>query len=137
MTTEQTIADNAYFAQNVKLPNVTDGANLTAVNRPWILYGGSLAGAQTAFSLVQYSGILWGGIASSAPIHVEVAYPEWYNPIQKYGPSDCITRINNIIANMDSLVSQNNTQAIQQLKDIFGLGTLSDIRDFAMTVSAI
>lgn len=137
LTTEQTIADNAYFAQNVKLPNVTDGNNLTAMDRPWILYGGSLAGAQTAFSLVQYQGLLWGGIASSAPVHIEIAYPEWYYPIQKFGPSDCITRINNIIDKMDSLVRQNNTQAIQQLKNIFGLGTLSDIRDFAMTVSMI
>lgn len=135
LTTEQTIADNAYFAQHVKLEGVSDAANLTATQRPWILYGGSLAGAQTAFSLVDYEGLLWGGIASSAPVHVVHAYPEWYLPIQKFGPSDCTTRINNIIDKMDSLVKQNNTEAIQQLKDIFGLGTLSDIRDFAMTIA--
>ena len=135
LTTEQTIADNAYFAQHVKLENVTDGDNLTATVRPWILYGGSLAGAQTAFSLVEYENLLWGGIASSAPVHVVRAYPEWYYPIQKFGPSDCTTRINNIVDKIDHLVQQNNTQAIQQLKEIFGLGTLTDIRDFAMTIA--
>ena len=135
LTTEQTIADNAYFAQNVKFENVTGGDNLTAPGRPWILYGGSLAGAETAFSIVEYGDILWGGIASSAPVHVTLAYPEWYYPIQKFGPSDCTSRINNIIDKMDSLVQANNTAAIQQLKDIFGLGTLSDIRDFAMTIA--
>ena len=135
LTTEQTIADNAYFAQHAKLDSVTDGNNLTATGRPWILYGGSLAGAQTAFSLVEYENLLWGGIASSAPVHVVHAYPEWYYPIQKFGPSDCTSRINNIIDKMDSLVQKNNTQAIQQLKEIFGLGSLSDIRDFAMTIA--
>lgn len=135
LTTEQTIADNAYFAQNVRLENVTDGNNLTASERPWILYGGSLAGAQTAFSLVQYQDVLWGGIASSGTIHPTLAYPEWYNPYQKFGPSDCITRINDIVAKADSLIQQNNTAAIQQLKEIFGLGPLSDLRDFAMTVA--
>lgn len=135
LTTEQTIADNAYFAQHVKLENVTDGDNLMAPGRPWILCGGSLAGPQTAFSLVEYQDLLWGGIASSAPVHVVKAYPEWYYPIQKFGPSDCTTRINNIIDKMDSLVQQNNTRAIQQLKEIFGLGTLSDIRDFAQTIA--
>lgn len=135
LTTEQTIADNAYFAQHVTLPNVTDGNNLTAAERPWILYGGSLAGGQTAFSLVTYQNILWGGIASSGVVHAVLAYPEWYNPIQKFAPGDCTTRINNIIDKMDSLVQSNNTAAIQQLKEIFGLGQLSDIRDFAMTIA--
>lgn len=36
---------------------------------------------------------------------------------------------------MDQLVAANNTEAIQQLKEIFGLGSLTDIRDFAMTIA--
>jgi hypothetical protein len=135
LTTEQTIADNAYFAQNAVFPNTTGGDNLTADTTPWILYGGSLAGAQTAFSLVEYEGLLWGGIASSGVVHAVHGYPEWYNPIQINGPPDCISRINNIIDKVDYLIETNNTEAIQQLKEIFGLGPLSDLRDFAMTVS--
>lgn len=135
LTTEQTIADNAYFAQNVKFDNVTGGDNLTADTTPWILYGGSLAGAQTAFSLVKYEGLLWGGIASSGVVHAVHGYPEWYDPIQTYGPQDCITRINDIVDKIDKLIETNNTAAIQQLKEIFGLGSLSDLGDFAMTAS--
>lgn len=118
----------------MKLENITDDNNITAPGRPWILYGGSLAGAQTAFSVVEYGHLFWG-IASSAPVHVVHAYPEWYLPIQKFGPSDCVTRINNIVDKMDSLINANNTAGVQQLKDIFGLGNLSDIRDFAMTIA--
>lgn len=135
LTTEQTIADNAYFAQHATFTNVTGGDKLTAQDVPWILYGGSLAGAQTAFSLVEYEGLLWGGIASSGVVHPVVEYKEWYNPIQQNGPADCISRINNIVDKMDSLIVANNTQAIQELKEIFGLGNLKDLRDFAMTIA--
>lgn len=84
LTTAQTIADNSYFAQNAVFPGIK--GDLTAPGTPWILYGGSLAGAQTAFSVKKYGDVLYGGIAASAPIHVVVGYPEWYNPIQKYAP---------------------------------------------------
>jgi hypothetical protein len=99
-----------------------------------------LAGAQTAFSIKEYGGgseteILWGGIASSAVIQATLAYPEWYNPIQKYAAGDCTSNINAIIDKMDYLVATKNTDAIQKLKEIFGLGALEDIRDFAMTIA--
>ena len=71
----QAIADNAYFAQHVTFQGI-DG-NLTAPGTPWILYGGSLAGAQTAFSIKVYGDILYGGIASSAVIKTVLAYPQW------------------------------------------------------------
>ena len=36
---------------------------------------------------------------------------------------------------MDMLVETKQTSAIQHLKEIFGLGTLQDIRDFAQTIA--
>lgn len=135
LTTEQTIADNAYFAQHAIFPGVDGNKSLNAPEFPWILYGGSLAGAQTAFSLVEYSGLLWGGIASSGVIHAVIEYPEWYAPIQKFGPQDCISYINDIVNKTDYLIDSGNTAAIQELKEIFGLGSLSSLGDFAMTIA--
>ncbi|ORY64857.1 extracelular serine carboxypeptidase-like protein [Pseudomassariella vexata] len=135
LTTEQTIADNAYFAQNAVFPNVTGNPDLTAPGTPWILYGGSLAGAQTAFSIKEYGDVLYGGIASSAPIVVTQAYPDWYDPIQKYGPTDCIARINAIVDNFDALVRDNYTSAIQHFQSLFGLESLTALRDFATTIN--
>jgi hypothetical protein len=136
LTTEQTIADNAYFAEHASFPGVI--GNLSARSTPWILYGGSLAGAQTAFTIKEYgssgTGLLWGGIASSGTIKAVLDYPEWYDPIQKYAPGDCTASINAIIDKMDYLVVTKQTRAIQKLKEIFGLGALKDIRDFAMTI---
>jgi hypothetical protein len=144
------IADNAYFAQHAKFPGVK--GDLTAPGTPWILYGGSLAGAQTAFSVKQYGDILYGGISSSGVIHAVLAYPEvsdrswntiqkptdlpqWYNPIQKFAPQDCVGSINAIIDKFDGLVAKNETKAIQKFKELFGLGSLSDLQDFAMTIA--
>ncbi|KAF7879001.1 hypothetical protein EAF04_000201 [Stromatinia cepivora] len=133
LTNQQTVADNAYFAQHISLPGVN--ANITAPNTKWILYGGSLAGGQTALSVKIYPEILFGGIAASAPIKTVVGYPEWYNPIQRLGPQDCISSINGIIDKFDALVSANNTRAIKQFKSLFGLEALTDNRDFAMTIA--
>ncbi|KAI2612986.1 peptidase S28 [Hypoxylon fragiforme] len=133
LTTNQTIADNAYFAQNAVFPDVE--GDLTAPGTPWILYGGSLAGAQTALSVKVHGDVLYGGIASSAPIRVDVGYPEWYATIQKYAPQDCVARINGIVDNFDLLVSRNETEAIEEFKALFGLEVLEDHRDFAAAIA--
>ncbi|KAI9667736.1 MAG: hypothetical protein M1821_000553 [Bathelium mastoideum] len=133
-TTEQVIADFDLFARKVQLP----GANFTNVNAPatpWITYGGSYPGALSAFTVKTYGQTFYAGISSSGVIHGQVEYPEWYNPIQLLAPQDCVASINNIVDKMDSLVQSNNSVAIRQLKQIFGLTTLTDIRDFAQTIA--
>lgn len=127
------IADNAYFAQHATFPGV-DG-DLTAPKTPWIMYGGSLAGAQTAFTLKTYNELFAGGIGSSATTQAVLAYPQWYDPIIRYGPSDCVSRIIDIVDKIDDLIDSKDQHGIQQLKDIFGLGALKDLGDFAMTIA--
>lgn len=63
-----------YFAKHAVFPGVK--GNLTAPGTSWILYGGSLAGAETAFSVKQYGDTLYGGIAASGVIHAVLGYPE-------------------------------------------------------------
>ncbi|KAF2116100.1 peptidase S28 [Lophiotrema nucula] len=133
LTTEQTIADNAYFAQHATFPGI-DG-DLTAPKTPWIMYGGSLAGAQTAFTLKTYNPLFAGGIGSSATTQAVLAYPQWYDPIIKFGPSDCVSRIINIVDKIDQVIDSGNTQAIQAVKEAFGLGALKNLGDFAMTIA--
>lgn len=62
-------------------------------------------------------------------------YPEWYDPIQKFGPSDCVQSINDIVDKFDGLVEAGNTEAIQEFKALFGLESLTDNRDFAKTIA--
>ena len=59
LTTEQALADEDYFARNVVFKSLED-QNLTAPNVPWISYGGSYAGAFSAFLRTQYPKTFWG-----------------------------------------------------------------------------
>jgi hypothetical protein len=132
LTTEQIIADHDYFAQNVDLPGIDFPSE---TKTPWIVLGASYPGGLTAFTVKTYPRTFLGGIASSALIHGQVEYPEFYDPIQQLAPQDCVGSINDIVDNLDSLIRANNTAAIQDLKAIFGLSALQDIRDFAQTIA--
>lgn len=41
------------------------------------MYGGSLAGFETAATLKTYGDIVFGGIAASAPTKAVLEYPQW------------------------------------------------------------
>jgi hypothetical protein len=132
LTTEQVLADFELFARKVELPGV---ASANAPDTPWLLFGGSYSGALVAFTMKTYGRTFWGGIASSGVIHAQVGYPEWYDPIQLLAPQDCVASINNIVDKMDLLVRKKNWAAMKQLKELFGLSALKDIRDFAQTIA--
>ena len=131
-TTEQIIADHYEFAKNVKLPGVD---NINAPETFWMTYGGSYPGGLSAFTVKTYGDTFFAGIASSAVIHAQVEYPEWYKPIQLLAPQDCVASINDIVDKMDSLVDAKNDAALEELKSIFGLEALTDIRDFAQSIA--
>jgi hypothetical protein len=57
-STEQALADLAYFATRVKFPGL-ENKNLTAPGTPWIIIGGSYAGVISAFTRIQYPDIFW------------------------------------------------------------------------------
>ncbi|KAF2774000.1 extracelular serine carboxypeptidase-like protein [Teratosphaeria nubilosa] len=139
MSTEQSVADNAYFAMHVtqsSFPGIN--ACLAAPATPWILYGGSLAGALTAFSLHEYGGdegVLWGGIGSSATTKAKLAYVEWYDPIQKYGPQDAVGSINAIVDKIDQVFDSQDATAIHEMKSVFGLQDLTSNADFAQVIA--
>ncbi|KAL9058435.1 MAG: hypothetical protein Q9162_001730 [Coniocarpon cinnabarinum] len=133
LTVEQNIADLAYFAQHVVFPGIA--ANTSPQSAPWILYGATLAGAQTAFAMETYGDLFFGGIASSAVIHATATYPQWYAPVQKYAPQDCVASINGIVDKFDGLVASGNRDAVNVFKSLFGLQSLEDDRDFAVTIA--
>ncbi|KAJ7843797.1 extracelular serine carboxypeptidase-like protein [Mycena olivaceomarginata] len=134
LTTDQSIADIAYFAQHVTIPGHED-EDLTAPGRPWIIYGGSLAGAEVAFVLREYGDVIYGGISSSGTVQAFKGYPQWYYTIQENAPRDCVRSIEDIVDKMDFLINTKNTVAQTELKTIFGLEALRDIRDVALTIA--
>ncbi|KAF2465610.1 uncharacterized protein BDR25DRAFT_328648 [Lindgomyces ingoldianus] len=112
LTTEETIADNSYFAQNPTFPSIND--TLNAPTTPWIMYGGSLAGAQTAFTMKVYNSIFAGGIRSSATAQALLSYPYY---------------------KIDDLINSGDEDGTQEAKEIFGLEALESSGDFAITIA--
>ena len=125
LTTEQALADQAYFAQNIKFPGLEDH-NLTAPNVAYIGYGGSYAGAFVAFLRKLYPDVFWGTIASSGVVEAIWDYWKYYEPVRVYGPPTCISttqELTNIVDNI--LLKPNNSKLIGELKNAFGLGNIT------------
>ena len=64
LTTEQALADQAYFSQNIKFAGM-EHMDLTSNSTAHIAYGGSYAGAFVAFLRKVYPNVYWGAISSS------------------------------------------------------------------------
>ncbi|KAK5134272.1 hypothetical protein LTR08_006816 [Meristemomyces frigidus] len=134
LTTEQAMADEAYFAQNVVFPGL-EHVDLTSKTTAWIGYGGSYAGAFNAFLRVQYSDIFWGTISSSGVTKAIYDYWEYYEPIATYGPPDCISAQKRLINVVDVLLLKNDTHTVNKLKTVFGLQNITYNDDFANILS--
>jgi len=136
LSTEQSLAEIDYFARNVKFEGVD--ADLTAPNTPWVVYGGSYAGAQAAFLRVVYPETFWGAISSSGVTVAIYDYWQYFEPARLYGPPDCVKNTQVLIDVIDNiLLGGNNTDKIQSLKNVFGLGNVTDNRDFANQITGV
>lgn len=136
LTTEQALADSAYFAQNVEFEGLED-IDLTAPNTPYILYGGSYAGGQVAFLRVEYPDIFWGAIASSGVTKAIYDFWEYFEPVRKGAPKHCVTNTQTFVDIVDQIsLVQKDEKLMAELKDLFGLGGISDMADFANVLAS-
>ncbi len=135
LTTDQALADTAYFAQNVVFPDL-EGHDLTGSKVPWIAYGGSYAGAFVSFLRVLYPDVFWGAISSSGVTEAIYDYWQYYEPIREYGPPDCIATTQNLTHAVDNiLIGHANSRLVSQLKNAFSLGNVTYDNDFAYLLS--
>lgn len=134
LTTEQALADQAYFAQNIVFPGL-ESMNLTAPGTPYIAYGGSYAGAFVAFLRIQYPDLYWGAISSSGVTEAIYDFWEYYEAVRKYGPPDCIDTQTKLINVMDNILRSGNNNTINQFKGAFNASSITYNDDFANMVS--
>ncbi|KAL7421306.1 Serine carboxypeptidase S28 [Cryptotrichosporon argae] len=100
----------------------------------WIYYGGSYAGARAAHMRVQYPELVAGAIASSAVTHAQIDFPQYYDPIQSYGPPACIAALQSAIKTVDAVLALPGPAA-RALKALFGLAELGNA-DFGDVLSS-
>lgn len=133
LTTEQAMADQAYFAQNIVFPGMEDQNLTAAAGTPYVAYGGSYAGAFVAFLRIQYPDIYWGAISSSGVTEAIWDYWEYYEPIREYGPPDCIDTHAKIVNVMDNILMSGDNSTVDELKSAFNASGITYNDDFAYT----
>ncbi|CAK4032559.1 related to serine protease [Lecanosticta acicola] len=132
LTTQQALADEAYFAQNIKFPGLDKYGDLTSKTTPYISYGGSYAGAFSAFLRLQYPDIFWGSISSSGVTKAIYNYPQYYEAIANSAPQDCVKAQQTLINVLDNIwMDKNDTALPAEIKATFGFANLTWDSDFA------
>lgn len=121
LSTEQALADTDYFARHLQIPGFEH--NITAPNAPWIIYGGSYAGAFAAFTRKLYPDSYWGAISSSGVTAAIDDYWAYNEAVRKYGPGGCGDVLSKITKVIDSALGGDKAK---QFKAIFGLDELQD-----------
>jgi hypothetical protein len=131
LTTEQALADEAYFAKNIVFPGYEDH-DLTSDATPWISYGGSYAGAFSAFLRVKYPEIFWGAISSSGVTKAIYNYWQYYDPVAEYGPAFAMATQKLFVEMIDTIVIKkaDNKALTQKLKAAFGMPNVTHVADF-------
>ncbi|KAG0144050.1 hypothetical protein CROQUDRAFT_660484 [Cronartium quercuum f. sp. fusiforme G11] len=135
LNTRESLDDSAYFAKNLCLP-AFEHLNLTAPHTPWIYYGGSYAGAKAAFMMKLYPDLIWGSLASSAVVHAQVDFWQYYEPIRLHAPQHCIKPLIAITKAIDHVLMSGNRETVGMLKELFGLANVTDDRDFVNTLAS-
>ncbi|EXJ60715.1 hypothetical protein A1O7_04868 [Cladophialophora yegresii CBS 114405] len=134
LSTDQAVADQAYFASNIVFPGLED-QNLTAPGTAYLAYGGSYSGGIVSFLRKLYPDIYWGAISSSGVTEAQYDYWQYYEPIRQYGPPKCIATQVKLINILDNILEKNNATTVAQLKRGFGMQGLTHSDDLANLAS--
>ncbi|KAF7775751.1 hypothetical protein Agabi119p4_4144 [Agaricus bisporus var. burnettii] len=129
-TIQQAIEDLEYFIKNVILPQ-PDGDRLTPDKAPWVLFGGSYSGALTSWTMVNKPDLFAAGYASSAVVEAILNFWRYFEPIREHMPANCSADVQVAISHIDEVFSWDNKTAIQEMKDLFGLGEMTHLDDVA------
>lgn len=135
LTTDQALADSAYFVNNVKFAGLED-VDFSPKNTPWIAYGGSYAGAFVAFLRKLYPDEYWGAISSSGVPEAIWDYWKYFEAAAVYGPRACIKNTRTITDVIDKiLIGKKGSKYVGQLKSVFGLPNITHDADFASVLA--
>ncbi|KIY52352.1 peptidase S28 [Fistulina hepatica ATCC 64428] len=130
-TIEQAIQDQVYFAQNVNLSLIPGGPDHGPDTMPWILVGGSYSGALVSWTMVNQPDVFFAGYASSAVVEAILDFWRFFQPIEENMPKNCSIDVQRVIAYIDQTFNGTNQTAIDDIKDLFGLSTMTHLDDVA------
>ncbi|KAI1934339.1 low-affinity phosphate transporter [Ophidiomyces ophidiicola] len=129
LSTEQAMADSAFFSKNVVFKGL-EKKDLRAPKTPHILYGGSYAGAQVAFLRVEYPDVFWGAISSSGVPKAIYHYWEYYEATRKHAPQHCVKQTQIFVDLVDNIILRGKDPKMNdKVKEFFSLSDLAHMDD--------
>ncbi|KAI8062197.1 peptidase S28 [Gongronella butleri] len=138
LTVNQTLADMAAFIQSTKKGLPGFHHDISAPKTKWITRGGSYPGMLAAWMRHSYPDLVFATIASSAPVQLQLAFPEYNYAFQQYGPSDCVAALHNVVEQVDGFFTSNpSDEAKAQFKAQFGVPSSWDDLKFAADLSLL
>ncbi|KAF3920316.1 hypothetical protein AA313_de0210277 [Arthrobotrys entomopaga] len=114
------LKDNAYFAENLWKDLSANLSNIRPDKTPFISYGGSYAGAKSAFLQVAHPEAYYGSLASSAVVWAGENFWEYNEPVRLNGDPTCIAILQETSKRMDSYSSIGG-QVLDDFKTLFGV----------------
>ncbi|KAG5933390.1 hypothetical protein E4U53_001012 [Claviceps sorghi] len=123
LTTDQALADTAYFSKNLRIPGL-ERYNLTAPGTPHILYGGSYAGGLVAMARKLYPQVFWGAISSSGVTRVFDDFWQYFEAARHFAPGDCSFTNQRLIDIVDKQLLSGDQNKEREIKSLFGLQDL-------------
>ncbi|OAA53079.1 serine carboxypeptidase S28 [Cordyceps fumosorosea ARSEF 2679] len=134
LTTEQAVADAAYFAQHAQFPGLED-QNLTSASTPWIIYGGSYAGAFAAIARKLHPDAFWGAISSSGVTRAVYDYWEYNEAARLFAPGDCGPTMANMTYVVDTALFSSDSSKSGTIKGLFGSSSSVSDADFGSSIA--
>ncbi|KAK3349774.1 serine-type peptidase-like protein [Lasiosphaeria hispida] len=134
LTTENARKDLTYFANNFKPPFDESGMS-SPVQAPWILSGGSYAGALAAWTASLDPGTFWAYHVTSGVVQAVGDYWQYFSAAQKAMPQNCSADVQKVIGHVDQVLYKGRGEDKLRLKEKFMLSGLSDA-DFAYALSS-
>lgn len=125
LTTDQALADTAYFAQHVAFPGL-ERRNLTAPGTPWIVYGGSYAGGFVAMLRKLYPHVYWGAISSSGVTAAVESFWQYHEAFRNFAPAGCSDAQQALVDIVDTVLFSGRRDEVDDLKKMFHLDGLQD-----------
>ncbi|KDQ17879.1 hypothetical protein BOTBODRAFT_63640 [Botryobasidium botryosum FD-172 SS1] len=132
-TLEQAIDDLVYFAKTVVLP-MPEGNSVGADKAPWLLFGGSYAGALVSWTMNARPGVFWAGYSSSGVVQAIDYYWGYFEPIRQNMPKNCSADIERVIKYMDRVLILGSQREKYNFKAQFGMSNATYLDDVASTL---
>jgi pimeloyl-ACP methyl ester carboxylesterase len=127
LSTEMALDDLAYFQRRLKNDRQWTGK--------WVAFGGSYAGALSAWYRLKYPYLVVGALASSAPVLAKSNFVEYDAHVTSVLPETCLTKVRDVVSKVE--LSLRNDKELNNIKKAFDASEIKDNIDFLYVIADV